>query len=67
MRLLWLLLRKSDLNYKEFIMKASYKGEEQSLPEKAAWNLSVENLGMEGSFEFHPAGDVEIMTIFRVH
>lgn len=48
-------------------MKASYKGEEQSLPEKAAWNLSVENLRMEGSFEFHPAGDVEIMTIFRVH
>ena len=33
-------------------MKASYKGEVQNLPEKAAWNLSVENLGMEGIFEF---------------
>lgn len=44
------------MNYKEFITKAAYKGEVQSLPEKAAWDLSVESLGTESNSEFHPAG-----------
>ena len=32
-----------------------------------AWNSSIESLGIESKFEFHPADDVETKTIFRVH
>ena len=39
----------------------------QSLPEMVAWNSSIESLGIESKFEFHPADDVETKTIFRVH
>lgn len=39
-------------------MKASYKGEVQSL------ELTVENLEVEGNFEFHPAGNKETGAIF---
>lgn len=58
-----MIKKKVGLIKKKF-MRASYKGEVESLPGQVTWILSVKSLEVEGNFKFYHVDNKETMAIF---